>query len=88
MFTITKINQMPKPKNNWQPSQRTLEIRGIVKSLAIGETIKVVFSSTGIGEVRNLASHFYNAAKFVGYKIGLSIDYTSGIGTIYAKRHE
>ena len=88
MFTITKINEMPKPKNHWEPSQRALEIRGIVKSLAIGETIKVVFSSTGIGEVRNLASHFYNAAKFVGYKIRLRVEYNSGIGTIYAKRHE
>ena len=88
MFTITKINEMPKPKNHWQPSQRTLEIRGIVKALTIGETVKIEFSAAGMGEVRNLASHFYNAAKFVGYKIRLRVDYTSGIGTIYAKRHE
>ena len=88
MFAITKINEMPKPKNNWQPSQRTLEIRGIVKALTIGETVKIEFSAAGMGEVRNLASHFYNAAKFVGYKIRLRVEYNSGTGAIYANRYE
>lgn len=88
MFTITKINQMPKPKNNRQPSQRTLEIRRVVKALTIGEIVKIEFSAAGMGEVHNLASHFYNAAKFVGYKIRLCVEYNSGTGVIYANRYE
>jgi hypothetical protein len=90
MFTVVKVAEMPKVKSKWAPSQKTIEMRQIVKGLAIGETIKVVFAAASAKECRSIASNFYNAAAFVGRKVSLRTEYANsiGIGTIYINCHE